>query len=158
MSFDCCVLQPIRSRGGVSHRAVTVKLSPVLASGPIRQLTCLLTRSPYLCRTAFSAPGCLYSWGPCAESKYLNRLQSFTGLNLSWLRENKHSKIERRLWVGDVNTFAFLLQSVWTSESYTAKSIYSLYDLYVTTVLAIGKIDIFISFYSSPMFCVLKWT
>lgn len=49
---------------------VSVEFSPVLASGPITQLTCLLTRSPFLRRTAFSMPGCLYSWGLFPESKY----------------------------------------------------------------------------------------
>lgn len=49
--------------------AMIVEFGPVLASGPITQLTCLLTRRPYLCCTACSAPGCLYSWGLFAKSK-----------------------------------------------------------------------------------------
>lgn len=61
--------RPIGSHAGALAGAVIAEFSPVLASGPITQLTCLLTRSPYLCRAAFSVPGCLYSRGLFAKSK-----------------------------------------------------------------------------------------
>lgn len=52
-----------QATGEASREALCVGFSPVLTSGPLTQLTCLLTRSPYLCHMALSVPGCRYSWG-----------------------------------------------------------------------------------------------
>lgn len=54
MPLDRRVCQPIRSSAPSSR---------VLAAVPIKQLTCLLTRSPYLCCTAAGLPGCPSLWG-----------------------------------------------------------------------------------------------
>lgn len=96
MSFDYCVgavqfeawgAGRLPGGGGGGH----VELSPILASGPITQLTCLLTRSPYLCCTALSVPGCLYSWRPCCREQILKI--DCTPSEAGW-RENEGSKIK----------------------------------------------------------------
>lgn len=120
--FDCFVLWPIKSHRGASLMAVIVEFSSVLTSGPITQLTCLLTRSHYLCRTAFSLPGCLHSWGLLC--KYGNRLQRFTGL----LRRKIHLKINEGNKMVDDCSLHFL----W--ELCCAKSIHFSLTHSVTTV------------------------
>lgn len=57
--------------------ALIVGFTPVLASVPITQLTCLLTRSPYLCGAGVGPPGCPLLPGTFAKRKRGNKLQSF---------------------------------------------------------------------------------
>lgn len=135
MSFDCCVLQPIRSHGGASPPpSCDCGVQSSISIWSYQTINLLVDQEPLSLSHSFSVPGC--SWGPCAESKYLNRLQSYTGLHLSCLRENKHSKIERRV--------AFLLQSAWPVTWYAAKSIHwSLINTLTTVWLFWGKPQIY---------------